>query len=290
MTGYGGASVEREWGTVRMEISSVNHRYQEISMKLPRELSSMEPWLHRQLRGLYRRGKVQVRVEITWASSSFALALNREALLSYYKKISSIRDSIGAERDISLDALVNLPGVLDMPVRSELGGDEATGLLSELLDRAAEDWNRMRRAEGAHLKEEIDAHLADIERGMAEISGMWPLVRDVAFADMTARVSKALEAAGASLSESRFTQEAVIMADKWDIAEEIARMASHVSKFRETGESREPEGRKLDFLVQEMNREANTINSKISDSKIRWSAVEVKSSIERIREQIQNLE
>jgi uncharacterized protein (TIGR00255 family) len=290
MTGYGGASVEREWGTVRMEISSFNHRYQEISMKLPRELSSMEPRLHRQLRGLYRRGKVQVRVEITWVSSSLVPALNREALLSYYKEISSIRDSIGAERDISLEALVNLPGVLDMPGRSELGGEEAPGLLSELLDRAAENWNRMRRAEGAHLKEDINAHLADIERGMAEISGMWPLVRDVAFADMTARVSKALEAAGASLSESRFAQEAVIMADKWDIAEEIARMASHVSKFREIGESREPEGRKLDFLVQEMSREANTVNSKISDSGIRWRTVGVKSSIERIREQIQNLE
>jgi uncharacterized protein (TIGR00255 family) len=290
MTGYGEASAEREWGTVRMEISSVNHRYQEISVRLPRELSSLEPRLHRQLRGLYRRGKVQVRAEITWAASALVLALNREALLSYYREISSLRNSIGAERDISLDALVNLPGVLDMPGRSEFGGDEVTGLLSELLERAAESWNQMRRAEGAHLKEDIDGHLADIERGMAEISGMWTSVRDAAFADMTARVSKVLEAAGASPSESRFAQEAVMMADKWDITEEVARMASHVSKFRETGESGEPEGRKLDFLVQEMNREANTANSKILDSGIRWRTVEVKSSIERIREQIQNLE
>ena len=290
MTGYGGASAEREWGTIRMDISSVNHRYQEISVRLPHELSSLEPLLHRQLRGLFRRGKAQVRAEITLAASALALALNREALLSYYREISSIRDSIGSERDISLDALVNLPGVLDMPGRSEFVGDEMTGLLSELLERAAENWNRMRRAEGAHLKEDIDGHLADIERNMAEISGMWTSVRDAAFADMTARVSKALEAAGASFSESRFAQEAVIMADKWDVSEEIARMASHISKFRETGENAESEGRKLDFLVQEMNREANTINSKILDSGIRWRAVEVKSSIERIREQIQNLE
>jgi uncharacterized protein (TIGR00255 family) len=148
----------------------------------------------------------------------------------------------------------------------------------------------MRRAEGAHLKEDIDRHLADIERDMAEISRLWVGVRDAAFADMTARVSKALESAGTSLAESRFAQEAVIMADKWDITEEVARMASHVSKFRETGENREPEGRKLDFLAQEMNREANTINSKILDSKIRWITVEVKSSIEKIREQVQNLE
>ena len=290
MTGYGGASAEREWGTVRMEISSVNHRYQEISVRLPHELSSLEPWLHRQLRGLYRRGKAQVRVEITWAASALVLALDREALSSYYREISSIRNSIGVERDISMDALVNLPGVLDMPGRSGFGGDEVTGLLSELLERAAENWNQMRRAEGAHLKEDIDGHLADIERNMAEISGVWASVRDAAFADMTARVSKALEAAGASFSESRFAQEAVIIADKWDITEEVARMASHVSKFREIGENGESEGRKLDFLVQEMNREANTVNSKIPDSGIRWLTVEVKSSIERIREQIQNLE
>jgi uncharacterized protein (TIGR00255 family) len=289
MTGYGEASIEREWGTVRMEISSVNHRYQEISVRLPHELSSSEPRLHGKLRGLYRRGKVQVRAEITRASS-LAVALNKEALLSYYGEISSIRDSIGAERNISLDALVNLPGVLDTPDRFDFGGEGADDLLSELLELAAENWNRMRRAEGAHLKADIEVHLADIERGMAEISGMWTGVRDAAFADMTARVSKALEAAGASLAESRLAQEAVIMADRWDITEEITRMASHISKFRETGGNREPEGRKLDFLAQEMNREANTINSKIADSGIRWLTVEVKSSIERIREQIQNLE
>jgi uncharacterized protein (TIGR00255 family) len=239
---------------------------------------------------LFRRGKAQVRAEITRAASSAATALNRETLLSYYREISSIRDSIGVERDISLDALVNLPGVIDAPDRLDFEGEEAIGLLSELLRLAAENWNRMRRAEGAHLKEDIDGHLSDVERGMAEIGRLWTGVRDAAFADMTARISKVLEAAGASLADPRLMQEAVIMAGKWDITEELARMASHVSKFRETGENPEPEGRKLDFLAQEMNREANTINSKAQDSGIRWRVVEVKSSIERIREQIQTLE
>jgi uncharacterized protein (TIGR00255 family) len=273
-----------------MWISSVNHRYQEISAKLPRELYTLEPWLHQRLRGLYRRGKVQVRVEITWAASSITVALNREALINYYREISSVRDSIGAERDISLDALVNLPGVLDMPGRSGFGGEDLVCLLSELLDKAAESWNRMRRTEGSHLKENIYGHLADIERDMEKIHRLWADARDVAFSDMTARVSKALESAGVSLSDARFAQEAVIMADKWDITEELTRMASHISKFRESGEYENSEGRRLDFIVQEMNREANTINSKILDSEIRWIIVGIKSSIERIREQIQNLE
>jgi uncharacterized protein (TIGR00255 family) len=289
MTGFGRAAVEREWGKISLELSSVNHRYQEISVRLPRELASFEPWFHTHLRALFRRGKVQARVEITWAASSMAVAINKEILINYYKEISSLRNSMGAERDISLDALVNLPGVLDASGRESLGED-AVDMLAGLIDSAAENWNRMRRDEGAHMGEAIEGHLAEIERGMSEIGKMWPGASDAAFEAMTARVKKTLEATGTAADESRFAQEAVIFADRWDISEEISRMASHIAKFREIGSSVESEGRKLDFLVQEMNREANTISSKVSNSEIRWMAVEVKSAIERMREQIQNLE
>jgi uncharacterized protein (TIGR00255 family) len=210
--------------------------------------------------------------------------------MAYYKEISPMRGLMGAGRDISLDALVNLPGVLDISSRANFGGQYAADFISGVLDRAAENWNDMRRKEGAHLKDAVDEHLREAERLMKEIEEMWPRVRDFAFETMTARLKNALEAAGISADESRFAQEAVIFADKWDISEEIARMASHSAKFREIGESRESEGRKLDFLAQEMNREANTINSKITNSEIRWLTVGVKSAIERIREQIQNLE
>jgi uncharacterized protein (TIGR00255 family) len=289
MTGFGTASEERQWGAVTVGISSVNHRYQDISVRLPREMSSLEPWFHRRLRGLFRRGKVTARVEITWSAASAALVLNKEAMAAYYKEISSMRDAMGAERDISLDALVNLPGVLDMSPRADLGGD-AEDLLSDILDRAAENWNDMRRGEGAHLKEAVGLHLDEIERLMKEIGASWTQARDSAFETVTERLKNALTSAGISADEARFAQEAVIFADKWDISEEIARMSSHTAKFREIGEAGEPEGRKLDFLAQEMNREANTINSKITSADLRWLMVEVKSAIERIREQIQNLE
>jgi uncharacterized protein (TIGR00255 family) len=288
MTGFGQASDEREWGKISLELSSVNHRYQEISARLPRELSSLEPWLHQKLRGIFRRGKLSARVEIARASSSVAVAINRDVLMSYYREMADIRGAIGAERDISLDALVSLPGVLDAE-RTSLG-EEAADVLSGLIGRAAESWNRMRLDEGAHLRKAIDGHVADVERGMSEIGRMWPGAKDAAFEAATTRITKALEAAGLAADDARFAQEAVILADKWDISEEIARMASHIAKFREIGDSGESEGRKLDFLVQEMNRETNTINSKASSSEIRWMAVEVKSAIERIREQIQNLE
>jgi uncharacterized protein (TIGR00255 family) len=288
MTGFGTASEERPWGTVAVELSSVNHRYQDISVRLPREISSLEPWFLRRLRGLFRRGKVTARVEITWSAASAALVINKEAMTAYYREISSMRDAMGAERDISLDALVNLPGVLDMSQRADIGADE--DFLSGILDRAAKNWNDMRRHEGAHLKEAVGLHLDEIERLMKEIGASWISARDSAFEAVTERLKNALASAGISADEARFAQEAVIFADKWDISEEIARMSSHAAKFREIGDADEPEGRKLDFLAQEMNREANTINSKITSADLRWQMVEVKSAIERIREQIQNME
>jgi uncharacterized protein (TIGR00255 family) len=292
MTGFGNASAEREWGTLTLELSSVNHRYQEISVRLPRELISWEPWFHQKLRAHFRRGKVQARADIAWAASLMVAPVNKEALVNYYEKIVSIRDSLGAIRDISVEALVNLPGVLDLPGRLALGRDEDTErMLGELLAAASENWNVMRRAEGAHLKSEIDSHLARAEKNISSIEELWPDTRASAFETMMERVNKALEAASAApLGDSRFAQEVVILADRWDISEEIARMKSHITKFREIGEGGESEGRKLDFLVQEMNREVNTINSKVTNSEIRWIAVEAKTSIERMREQIQNLE
>ncbi|MDR3164513.1 MAG: YicC family protein [Synergistaceae bacterium] len=290
MTGFGAASEERQWGTATVELSSVNHRYQDISVRLPRELSSFEPWFHQRLRGMFRRGKIVARVEITWSAASAALVLNKEAMTAYYREISPMRGVMGAERDISLDALVNLPGVLDISSRAVFGDDNVEDIMSGVLYRATENWNDMRRKEGAHLKEAVGQHLNEVERLMKEIGETWTEARDSAFETVTERLKNILASAGISVDEARFTQEAIIFADKWDISEEIARMSSHAAKFREIGEAEQAEGRKLDFLAQEMNREANTINSKVTSADLRWLMVNVKSAVERIREQIQNLE
>jgi uncharacterized protein (TIGR00255 family) len=292
MTGFSRTATEREWGTVTLELSSVNHRYQEIYVRLPRELASWEPWFHQRMRSLYRRGKVQIRVDIEWDASSEAVSLNKDALARYYGEIAGVRESLGSGGEISLSALVTLPGVIDARGRMGMEGDGGTEeLLSGLLGLGAAEWNKMRRAEGEHLREAIAVHLEALERHIADIERLWPGARDAAFAAMTERVKGVLDAAGTSPpDESRVAQETVMLSDRWDVSEEIARMASHIAKFRETGESRESEGRKLDFIVQEMNREVNTVSSKVSNAEIRWIAVEAKTAIERIREQIQNLE
>jgi uncharacterized protein (TIGR00255 family) len=296
MTGFSGARIEREWGAISLELSSVNHRYQEIYVRLPRELQAWEPWFHQRVRALYRRGKVQARVEITWAASAQTAAINRDVLKSYYRQLSELEASLcpGDEghRRIALESLVGLPGVID--ARERFGVSDATGteaLLDELLAAGAASWNEMRRLEGSHLEAAVGEHLAALEELAARISGLWEGARDNAFEAMTGRIKHALSAAGVPFpDDSRLAQEALIIADRWDISEELARLSSHITKFKEAGASPESSGRKLDFLVQEINRELNTLNSKVSDSEVRWLAVEAKAAIERVREQIQNLE
>jgi uncharacterized protein (TIGR00255 family) len=290
MTGFGGTHIEREWGTISIELSSVNHRYQEISARLPRELVSWEPWFHQKLRRMFRRGKLQARVDITWASSAPPVSLNREVLAAYYRELTKVGDELGHAGEISLDALLGVPGVIDAKERSWPAADDDTEmLLVSLVEQGVENWQKMRITEGGHLRSAINEHLSELERLIREISGKWEAARDAAFSSMKERVTKALDASSVP-DDSRFAQEAVFIADRWDVTEEIARLASHTAKFRETGDSQEPSGRKLDFLVQEINREINTLNSKVADADVRWLAVEAKTALERIREQIQNLE
>lgn len=291
MTGFSAARTEREWGIISLELSSVNHRYQEVYVRLPKELSGWEPWFHSKLRTLFRRGKVQARIEIRRASSLLSVSINRDLLLRYSREIADVSGLLGDIRSVSLDALLNLPGVLDGQDIESLAGDDMEGLLTELLERCAGEWEQMRRKEGLHLKEAVEGHLAELEGFVSDISGRWEGCRDAAFALMKERVAKALSCEGTTPPEdSRFAQEAVIIADRWDIREELDRLASHFARFRETGDMKEPAGRKLDFLMQEINREINTVSSKVQDADIRWLAVEAKTSAERIREQIQNLE
>jgi uncharacterized protein (TIGR00255 family) len=291
MTGFGSTHIEREWGTISLELSSVNHRYQEIFARFPRELASWEPWFHQKLRRLFRRGKVQARVEITWASSAQTASFNKEVLSAYYGELSKMSDELGQAGEIPLYALLDLPGVIDARERSWLSrGYDAEELLSQLLEEGAANWQKMRLTEGAHLKSAVDGHLLHLERLISEISVKWQAARDAAYVSMKERVKKALDSISSVTDDSRFAQEAIFIADRWDVTEEIERLASHTAKFKETGESRESSGRKLDFLIQEMNRELNTLNSKIADAGVRWLVVEAKTTIESVREQIQNLE
>lgn len=291
MTGFSRTQLQTAWGTLSLELSSVNHRYQEITVRLPREFSSWEPWFHQKLRGCFRRGKVQLRMEILWASSFKMARVDRDVMLSYCNELLNIQKELGQSQELQLETIASLPGVLTLPSLEEKGEtDKIEGIFSELLDKAVESWQKMRSLEGNHLRTEVISHFSELENSLNEIEQKWSIARDSALELLRERISKTLSELNETMEESRFLQEIVILTDKWDVAEELARIKSHIIKFKSTGEEAESSGRKLDFIIQEINREVNTVNSKVADAEIRWLAVEAKAALERIREQIQNLE
>lgn len=291
MTGFSRTQLQQPWGTLSLEISSVNHRYQDITVRLPREFASWEPWFHQKLRGFFRRGKVQVRMEVLWAPSFRMGHINKEAVKSYCDELMQIQREIGQARELELEHIVMLPGVLDVPAFSNSEeADKTEEALGRLVDDGVKAWQSMRSLEGSHLKGEILSHLDALEKLRNEIEEKWQGARDEAFQTVRGRISETLAGLGETLDEGRFFQELAIMADKWDVSEELARLKSHISKFRTTGEEKDSSGRKLDFITQEMNREVNTLDSKVADTGIRWLAVDAKAELEMIREQIQNLE
>lgn len=291
MTGFGRGQAQTEWGTLNLEISSINHRYQDISVRLPREFASWEPWFHQKLRKYFRRGKIQARLEAVLPPSLKTGRVSRNVLASYCAELLEVQRALGQEKDLTLENMLMLPGVLELP---RFDDEDESGKLGEifagLIDDAASGWLAMRELEGGHLRDEIFAHLAELEKLTAEIEEKWLVAKETAWQTTRARVTEMLEGLGEKLDEGRFLQEIVILADKWDVSEELARLKSHITKFRITGGEDEPSGRKLDFIVQEMNREVNTLDSKVASAEIRWLAVGAKAALERIREQLQNLE
>ncbi|EFQ23639.1 YicC/YloC family endoribonuclease [Aminomonas paucivorans] len=291
MTGYGRAQVERDWGSLSLELWSVNHRYQEVTVRLPRELASWEPWFHQRLRKGFRRGKVQGKLEILWAASRKAGRVNREAFLHFFRELDALRRETGEGGDIALDRLLGMPGVLEVPLlEGQTSQEDLETLLEGLLQEALGAWNAMRRTEGAALWGEVLGHLESYEGWIRRIDETWASSRDQAYEATKGRIRELLDAAGVAPDEHRWMQELAYLADRWDVSEELARIRSHLSQFRKLGQEAEGSGRKLDFLVQELNRETNTLDSKVADAAIRALAVEAKAALERVREQIQNLE
>ena len=292
MTGFGRVQEEMDFGSVTLELSSVNHRYQEIYVRLPKEFSSWEPWFHQKLKRFFRRGKVQVRMDVLWVSGMRRAKLNRDVLDHYYQELEAAWVALGQSTSIGIESLLSLPGVFDTPSFTEESGnmESREQQLTLLLEKGVLSWQKMREQEGLHLKEEVLLHLGLLTNLADKISRLWSPARDLAFAAMKKRMEDSVASFGEQLDQGRLLQELALLTDRWDITEELARLRSHIAKFISTGEEKDSSGRKLDFIVQEMNREVNTLDSKVADAEIRWLAVEAKAALERIREQIQNVE
>lgn len=291
MTGFSRKRIDTRFGSISLEISSVNHRNQEISVRTPRELFPFEQKIQQGIREASRRGKIQVRLEICWDPTFKGARIDSDMLKSYTAEISRIRKELGFNEAPAVEQLLDLPGVLissqDMDGKLE---EEVGEAISDLLLEGITEWNSMRSLEGDHLKKKIVAHLDCFRRLVSDIEIKWSAAREAAAISLKERIRSVLESGGMDCDEARIAQEIVLLNDKWDISEEIARLESHVAKFTGIVHNDSVSGKTLDFLVQEMNRETNTIASKVQDAEIRWVSVEARSALESIREQIQNVE
>jgi uncharacterized protein (TIGR00255 family) len=296
MTGFGTAHGPVAGGQLRLEVRSVNHRHFSLQLKLPADLSALEADLRERLRTRIRRGHVTVSAAWTEepprpAGLRVNLARARELLEAW----RTLQRDLGLPGEVSLEWIAKQPDVLQAGAGAggEGGeGREATpadrAAILRLADQATEALLAMRASEGAALAREVEHHLASLEAHLAGVERRAP-ERLVAARDRLRRAVAEL-ADGARLDEARLAQEIALMAERLDIAEEIARLKSHLAAARAALAGSEPAGRQLGFLAQEMLREINTMGSKANDAAIAHAVIAMKGELERFREQVENLE
>lgn len=291
MTGFGRASERNKAGQFVTEISSVNHRFLEVSVRVPRELLSFETGIQQKIREKARRGKVQVRFEVAWVPEFRTLELREEVLESYLARLDDFYRKIGREGAVDPAVLLSLPGVFETPSQDEESWrEELERIVDALMDKAIENWVSMRQQEGNHTREAIVQNLEILENLTEEMGLAAEKAKEEAIENLQKRVLEVMAQCEEAVKEQRLAQEIVLLSDRWDVSEETARLRSHLVKFRESLNGREAVGRKLDFLSQEINRELNTLDSKVSAANVRWMTVDGRTTLEKIREQIQNVE
>ena len=291
MTGFGNKSHEFSWGTVSFEITSVNHKYQEFSARLPRELSSLENRIITLMRSLIGRGKVKLTADISWNPGARVPVLDEEGLMNIYNQVRKITKRNNLESSNDITPFLMIPGVFDSNSNlAEEAAHETPDIWDDMTRGAIDALMEMKRSEGEKLRVKIDEDLVILEDLTGKIKSRWDVASSEAIESLRTRMENVMEHYKLEIDESRIAQEVAFMSDKWDISEELTRLEAHTGKFRQLMNAKDSSGKKLDFLVQEMNREINTIGSKAADSEIRWAVVEAKTCIERIREQLQNIE
>lgn len=288
MTGYGKAAVAAGGGRIVVEIRSVNHRYGEVTVKLPRTLLAFENEVRKCVAERLKRGKIDVFVQLEGGAAAGALPMVDVNLArAYYDAFLAMREALELDEPVSLGLIASQKDVLVSGEREAL----AEALQTDLLDAAREAVERldcMRQREGEALLADMESRRATLAELLARIARRAP----EAVAETARRLKERVAqlAGDSGVDEARLVQEIAIMADRCDISEELVRFTSHLQQFDETLRLAEPVGRKLDFLMQELNREVNTIGSKANDAEIAALVVEMKAELEKVREQVQNIE
>ena len=284
MTGFAAASAELPGISLAVELRSVNHRYLDVTVKLPDELRTLEGPLRERLAAAQKRGKVECRVSLLrTVGAAAAIAINAERVAQLANAAASVARAVPGTPPLTAADILRWPGVMvDATISSEALAEQVDALVQQALSELTE----ARAREGAKLREVLDARCADIETQVARVAPRIPALHAAFLSKLGARLAEA----GLDANEDRLKQELALFATKIDVAEEVARLVTHVAEVRRVLAQGGNVGKRLDFLAQELHREANTLGSKSVDAELSQVSLELKVLIEQMREQVQNLE
>lgn len=289
MTAYGRGEHCFEDTVFIVEIRSVNHRYMDIVLRMPKSLLALEKDIKAQISSRIRRGRVEVSIEMQSRGENipYDLELNAPLAKSYFNIFTQLAESVGLDQEIRLESLAQMKDVITAkPAEMDLA--QVQQGIEEALDQALNPLDEMRRREGKAIEADFLERIRLLERYLDEVEKQAPELVQTYRKRLKDNVNRMLE--DVSLDESRLAQEIAVFAEKSDITEEIVRFKSHLAQFRKYMAADDIVGRRLDFLIQEINREVNTIGSKTPDSQVSMMVVEMKAELEKLREQVQNVE
>ncbi|NWF92036.1 MAG: YicC family protein [Syntrophaceae bacterium] len=288
MTGYGRAEGETSLGRVAVETRSMNHRYCDINVKVPRRFAPFESRIRDLIRSDVSRGRIDVSLKVdSGEGEKLQFEVDLPLAKQYYQALQSLKKSFKLRDPITLTLLM---GAKDLITAKEEAGDIEPYWheIMPILRRSAQEMDQMKRSEGEALARDLHHRLKKIAQRVADIKHLFPLRLQSYQNRLHERIRSLLN--GVEVDAARFQQEVAFLAERSDITEEIVRVESHLAQFGLLLKGEEPVGRKMDFLIQEIHREVNTISAKANDAEISQGVVEIKSELEKIREQVQNIE
>lgn len=287
MTGYGVATAQLGGAGLRTEVRSLNHRFLEVRVRLANELVDHTFYVEQRCRELLNRGRYDVCIRLEGASAARA-DIDLEQGRAAYAALCRLRDEVAPDSEVPLSLLAAIPSLLSTELRFD--PEQVRQALNISLQRAVEHLNQMRRAEGNALLRVLEEHLERAVELKNRIAQRAPDLVHLFRQRLTERLERLLNDRERTLDPGRLEMEVALLADKSDISEELSRLSCHFDQFRAVCHEDKPVGRRLDFLLQEIAREANTVGAKCPDATISHLVVELKAEIERIREQVQNVE
>lgn len=287
MTGFGSASFTVGSLDFDVEIKSVNHKFLEVKLKTPEMFHQLEFFIKDQFKKNFSRGQFYIAIKHS-KDSTPEVSINEDLAKEYFATAKNLQDSLGIDNGLNMDSLLRLPGVVAFESSKELKEEDIKAGLKEAMFEAFGILKDMRSKEGAALKEDMEEKLQNIEVLYKSSSEALPELIKKYREDLKANIQELV--GDGTVDESRIITEAAIYSERIDVAEEVTRLGSHIKQFRDYMDLKEPVGRRLDFLCQEIFREINTLGTKVGDAQVKKNSVEMKGELEKIREQVQNAE